>query len=696
MAELTRPKYNIPRFNRQSAKGSAVSMPSTPLSGGSNHNQKMADIAIRGIMQLEDAYDNAEAQQIRLELAEEKVLVNKHIGDQDAIVDNNLKSVNANFLNPRNLEENFKTDGQKMGEYKLAPYEVSDDLSDKAKELIQPKIDLANNDFNRNTQTKFTGELQRRSKVRIDDHTLKTKEVFEGQITKDIAEKKLGTTIFMPNQYAPAEKAANDYEAFLREEMKYKTIDEPTLKLKVYKYKQELAGMIFDRHVAQDPSGAMDQYIKIHKVKKNAEGEPIYTSAYEVGGVSMDSSRISKLVDAYVKTENSKIEQTAYNAFKIREKSLATRQPLLALQKYGIKNTTATQIENALGHNIPVNIETWTADLSKIDLDKHPYLDAAMLEEIVATAVLSRESHIKLAEKRNKSRLDTELKFSLGSDLFEHRHNSKTKWYNFDAKKGGWRPKPDQVQELAIKYRLDPQVVETSMIHQISPYAHIKAGNGVPSEDLIPFQNSIVTWYHDTTQVHRGFAQKTEEDSAPHMTEKGKSFIKTMNADQQQGITSMIVDLDDIKTLKKNYKTIPLSTLANTFSEYSRKFTTKDNRMKIQGDVWSKVGGAIAKRIEMMNTMPVLVALQDMKYYEWAFNVHHQLPMVEGGPIPERSEKAKDDIIKYMRKMGIWGNKKRENFLPTANEAFFASDLSRFGIDEDPTDNILEKLNPAE
>ena len=692
MAELTQPKYQSIRLNTQSAKAARTSMPAIPNKQFQpTHEMKMADIAARGTVNIIDAFQAAEQLAVRLELAEEDVLINKHIGEQKLKVSNNLITALPNQLLPKDIEEGFNKDGYKIGDDTITPYVVSEHLSDKAKELIQPSIDAANNTFRIDTQNKFTKELVRRSVVRLDNFTKESKANFQGQINKDIREGKLGNTIFLPNRYKAAEDSAKAYEAVLRDEMKYKSIDEPTLNLKLTQYKQDLAGIIFDRHVAQDPSGAMEQYKTGHKIENG-----IYVSGYEVGGVSIDPARIANLMDSHVKTANAKIEQSEYNAFRIRELSFATRQPLLALEKYGIKKITPEFVKNKLGYDIPVNIETWTGDLSKIDPDKFPHLDAAMLENIVATAVLSRETHVKLAQTRNKNRLQVELNFSLGNKLSAHSLGKKALWYNFKPKEGGWRPKPDQIDILSAKYELDSQDVETIMINAVSPYAHLAVGKGMLSPDFLTFQNSVLGYFKDSTQYDRGYGQEQEDLANPLNTAIGKSNIMLMNNDQRGALGQMVVDLEGIRTLKRNYKTIPLDELSNTYSEYSNKFISGDNRVKLQSEAWKNVQVEIANRIENMTTMPVVVALKDMGYYDWAYKVHYKIPMEEGNEasIPKRSDKARDDIIAYMRKMKIWGHRKRETFLLTANELFLASDLSKFGIDEEPTDELIEKLNP--
>ena len=120
MAELTKPAYspNL-RLNIPTARVSGsvpTSSSSRPVNTGQqeSHNAQMAKIAIDGIAKLEDAYVTAEMQRVRHEMDEETVKLNKHIKDQEAVVADNLSTMNATFLDPRGVEGNFNADG---GEY---------------------------------------------------------------------------------------------------------------------------------------------------------------------------------------------------------------------------------------------------------------------------------------------------------------------------------------------------------------------------------------------------------------------------------------------------------------------------------------------------------------------------------------------------------------------------------------------------
>ncbi len=703
MAELTKPAYspNL-RLNIPTARVSGsvpTSSSSRPINTGQkeSHNAQMAKIAIDGISKLENAYDVAEMQQVRHEMNEEMTKMDKHFGDMTDNINNNLTSLNAKFLNPRDMEEGFNADGVTIGEHRLTPYEVSDDISEKAKELIGPEIELQNNNFYRKTQNTFTAELQRRSLVRIDNHTLKLKDKFKERMTIDTAEGNIGDKMFKPNQYGAAEDLVKNYDKFLSEELKYKAIDIPTKNLKLTQFKKDVVEMIFNRHVAQNPSDAVEQYQTGHKIVKNKDGEPVYISAYEVGGVSLDSSRVSNLMDAHMKTEHTKKENSARNAFRTRMLRFAKDNPDAVLHGLGIKKIDPVQVQKNLSRNIPNKMVTWTADTSKLNPEKWPHLDEALLEEIISTAVLKRDTLEDLQKKRNLSSLTIELSYGLGTELQAYRDGTKTKYYDFDRNQGGWRPKSNKVSELSAVYGLDSQIVESTMLNLIQPYSHIAVGAGLNLKDEADLIRDTLNWYRETTKFHQGKNEEQEAKSHPLKTEVGLSLQASMNADQRKELGRMVVALEDIKSLKKTYKTLPLPQLKARLTGLTKELTTKDNRYRKESELWAQVAPEIKRRMERMITEPVKVALEDTGNYQWAYNVHHRQPMVEGGgedTIPKlEGNIVTKKIIKYMRDMGLWGTRfKEETFLPT--NIFMESDASKHGVNEDETDHMLKALNP--
>ena len=366
----------------------------------------------------------------------------------------------------------------------------------------------------------------------------------------------------------------------------------------------------------------------------------------------IDSARVGNLIDAHVKNENSKIEDSQRNAFRIKILSDVKQQPTLALHQFGIKDVTSTTIINEFDYDIPSNIVKWSGDTSKIDLKKYPYLDAALIEEIVATAVISQDRLENLSKRRNGSRLSKELSYGIGSSLPEYRNGKIEEWYNYDRKKGGWRPDPNQVLELSSKYNLDSTDVETAMISAITPYSHLTYGDGMLTSDFDAFQRGLLKWYHTTTIVSTGLDETTEDASNPLLTDIGRSNLFVMSKPQKSAIHQMTVDLEGIKDVYQNYKNMPLPQLRRIQQENSDKF--KDgNRSKLQGAVWADVqANGFNNRVKNLIKNPVGTVLRDLGYMEHAINVNNSIPLQKGGKPPPYSLKVHDEVFDRMKEGG--------------------------------------------
>ena len=235
------------------------------------------------------------------------------------------------------------------------------------------------------------------------------------------------------------------------------------------------------------------------------------------------------------------------------------------------------------------------------------------------------------------------------------------------------------------------------MLNLIQPYSHIAVGAGLNLKDEADLIRDTLNWYRETTKFHQGKNEEQEAKSHPLKTEVGLSLQASMNADQRKELGRMVVALEDIKSLKKTYKTLPLPQLKARLTGLTKELTTKDNRYRKESELWAQVAPEIKRRMERMITEPVKVALEDTGNYQWAYNVHHRQPMVEGGgedTIPKlEGNIVTKKIIKYMRDMGLWGTRfKEETFLPT--NIFMESDASKHGVNEDETDHMLKALNP--
>ena len=323
MAEIQKPEYKgAKRLNIASAKATSRSPSniSLPQSFKPTHELQMAKIVAEGTLDIIDAYQAAKQTATRLEVSEEDALLQKHIGEQKMKVTGNLITAGPNQLLPGDMESNFIADGHKIGEDTITPYVVSEELSDDAKKLIQPKIDAANNAFNIDTQNEFTKELVRRSKLRIEYTRKENISNFQGYMNNATREgMKIPTSMFSPNKNEGAIKSYKSWEAYLQTEVKNKNLNKKQAELSLFEHKQNLAGIILNRHLAQNPKEALDQYEKGFKVKRvggPADGyDDIYVGGYEVGGVSVDSSRVAKFIDSFAKDERLRIEKEEADAY---------------------------------------------------------------------------------------------------------------------------------------------------------------------------------------------------------------------------------------------------------------------------------------------------------------------------------------------------------------------------------------------
>jgi len=295
MAEIQKPEYKgTKRLNIASAKATGRSPfnISLPQAFKPTHKLQMAKIVAEGTLDIIDAYQAAKQTSVRLEVSEEKARLDKHIGEQRMKVTGNLITARPNQLLPGDMESNFIADGHKIGEDTITPYVVSEDLSPEATKLIQPTIDSANNGFNIDTQNIFTKELVDRSKIAIKIRRNKELNNFQNymtHITREGVEKPTG--LYEANKNQVAENTAKQYEAFLQTEIKNKNLSDPQAKLMLYEFKEELAGTILSRHMAQNPTEALEQYTK---------------RPYMVGGVPVDSARVAKNIDSLIRSKKQK------------------------------------------------------------------------------------------------------------------------------------------------------------------------------------------------------------------------------------------------------------------------------------------------------------------------------------------------------------------------------------------------------
>ena len=687
MAELTKPAYspNL-RLNIPTARVSGsvpTSSSSRPINTGQqeSHNAQMAKIAIDGIAKLEDAYVTAEMQRVRHEMDEETVRLNKHIKDQEAVVADNLSTMNATFLDPRGVEDNFNADGITVGGNKLTPYEVSDDLSDKAKELIQPAIDLANNNFSRDTQTKFSGELTKRSNARIKVNYKKRLSNFQDVLNDNTRDKtKDNSHVFKPDAFQPAIDAVNAWEKELREEMKHKSINEETLEMHVHQMKQDLAGMILNHHLTQNPKEGYNAYLK---------------NRHSVMGVRVDPKRVGKFLEAHVKKEYEEEEAEKDSAFLSYWELKISEDPSGVLK----------QLTNDTGENRLILTNSMNGQLKWEEGDLNnlvPNFDLvtkdsrwknSTLIKAVMLATKTRDEMINQSRVRQGHLFARRIESDLNAESISYVRGKRSELYNWDKTKKQWIPKEEAIHDFAKIWRLPKDNVETIMYDQIkaSGIRGLAPGAGIGSTDFTNYQNSILQWNQDHIMIDRGLGDSFDSTN-PRKTSKGVRIYESLNEPQRKAIDGMITELDDLKTLTENHKSMTLAELGKARRKFNEKLEGTGNRTKLSNTVWKMMkNNFFNQRIKNLTYSPIRTALVDLEFYEYQMKRHNGLL---------EENKTDDEMVRYstykeMVELGVWPKTlKYENFLPIPEDAW-EQDLIYIGANKSNVNQIkeAEKVN---
>ena len=691
MAELTKPAYspNL-RLNIPTARVSGsvpTSSSSRPINTGQkeSHNAQMAKIAIDGIAKLEDAYVTAEMQRVRHEMDEETVKLNKHIKDQEAVVADNLSTMNATFLDPRGVEDNFNADGITVGGNKLTPYEVSDDLSDKAKELIQPAIDLANNNFSRDTQTKFSGELTKRSNARIKVNYKKRLSNFQDVLNDNTRDKtKDNSHVFKPDGFQPAIDAVNAWEKELREEMKYKSVNEETLEMHVHQMKQDLAGMILNHHLTQNPKEGYNAYLK---------------NKHSVMGVAVDPKRVGKFLEAHVKKEYEEEEREKDSAFLGHWELKIGQNPEGAL-----KQLTKDTEENRkiLSNSMNGQLKWEESDLKNLvpnfDLitENSRWKKSTLIKAVIA-AVGGRDNMIAQSKQRQSKLFESKLGSDLEASNPSYVKGKRRELYDWNKNKGQWIPKEEAIHNFSKEWRLPKENVESIMLNRIK-MAGIRdsaPGAGLINDQFLPYQNSILQWHRDHIFIDRGLGDSFDSTN-PRKTLKGGQIYDSLSGPQQDAIDTMITELEDLKSLQENYKSMTKGQLVEERDKFNTSLKGTDNRSTLANSVWKEMKNNFYNaRIENLRRSPVRTALVDLGYYDYRtqrISGKLEADKTEGEVF---GENAKDFTVKYstyikMQELGVWPkNAKFETFLAVPEETW-QQDLMYLGANKQNFDQIKE------
>jgi len=637
MAEITQPKYQQTSFKTKSAKVARTAMPS-----GSNkqyrpsHEVRMADIVAQGTVNIMDAYQAAEATAVRLELADEEVRLQKHISEQKMKVTNNLISARPNELLPKNMEDNFIADGHKIGEDTLTAYTVSEGLSEDAKQQIQPRIDAANNTFNINTQNVFTKELVDRSKIAIKNRRNKELNGFQNymtHITREGVEKPTG--LYEPNKNQVAENTAKQYEAFLQTEIKHKNLNKEQAKLMLYELKEELAGIILSRHMAQNPTEALKQYTK---------------RPYMVGGVPVDSARVAKNIDSLIRSKENKRIADESNAYEIRMLSYARNNSREVLDEY-------SDDINEENHRIMLSriaSDDWEGydvdevlrseedkrkivpNYLKLNKDK-PYLTKVILEKMVATAVIGEKALEETRQRKMYNLWAVELDSALNSPTLQYSEHYKVQNYKWvDGK--GWRPKSEAITEIARTYGVGDVEVKTAMIKAISRHkTNVKPGSGMIGGHtaFLNFQEELLQFWNDKIFEDKGIedaeakAKREGKLTEPYIQNPlylspGKEHYQQMNIVQRYTINAMVADLTNLTEDYRNTKKMSLPDMMKTYDFWEDRFLNDDGTYETQGKVWENIKNVRWNlRLKDLQEIPKATAADDLGLLDKMLQMPH-------------------------------------------------------------------------
>lgn len=184
MAQL--PQSNIRLAEKQVSNVTPASMRyQQPVQNMGGQNNEATIKAIIGAIDVgAEVYQKMEDATVDLEIQEERALLAQHINNMTVIRENGTGKAEIQQLNPQAVKIAFEsTDGsfqyatdENGNATNLYAYKVRDSLSDKAKEKMQPVIDVANSNFVRDTQISFAKEIKNRGvqNLALQEETLLT------------------------------------------------------------------------------------------------------------------------------------------------------------------------------------------------------------------------------------------------------------------------------------------------------------------------------------------------------------------------------------------------------------------------------------------------------------------------------------------------------------------------------------------
>lgn len=258
---------------------------SNPLDMSGQNNEAMFKAVTNAIDIGAEVYQKMDDASVDLELKDEQARMAEHFNNQAVLRENGIGTVNPNELKPKEFKETYEKEGGTVpfGEGKLTPYKASEDLSDRALNLLSSSIQVANSNFTRDTQIAFAKELKTRGLKNLDIFEKKQTIDYEKQLSSIThnaiynplpQNRKVRENFFERNTRETADFWSKRFEEELQKNVATGNIIQSDADARLLKHKQDLAFQTFKQHMNFDPDRALEKL-------RLGEG-------YEVEGVGVD------------------------------------------------------------------------------------------------------------------------------------------------------------------------------------------------------------------------------------------------------------------------------------------------------------------------------------------------------------------------------------------------------------------------
>jgi len=220
-------------------------------------------------------YKKMDDASVNLELREEQTKIKKHMNKQTVLLETNIGSISAGYIKPKLFKEQYNGEDGKYSfgisgnnNSYFTPYQVSDELSERAKEIIGTSIESANSDFVSNTQIAFSKELKKRNEkvLTLDENKLMSEysnEIASIAVTAmDFPLYKNGESrdqTYAKNIKTAGEDASKDFKAILDSQVGLLTLTQEDADARLFKHREQLANRSMEANLAFNPKKTLER-----------------------------------------------------------------------------------------------------------------------------------------------------------------------------------------------------------------------------------------------------------------------------------------------------------------------------------------------------------------------------------------------------------------------------------------------------